>query len=134
MILPLFLPPDIRIDRLLRAMAGMTFFSAAYLAENVRGGLAAVPEGQEEAAKALGLNGFQTTLLHRAAAGAAGGHPADGRPVHQPVQRYDPGLHHGVLDLLSVGRSILQANPEFIGAASRSRTLSLRWFSGCSAT
>ncbi|MEJ2601470.1 MAG: ABC transporter permease subunit, partial [Anaerolineales bacterium] len=60
-ILPLFLPPEVRIDRLLRALVGMTIFSAAYMAENVRGGLAAVPDGQIEAAKALGLKGYQIT-------------------------------------------------------------------------
>ena len=42
-ILPLFLPDDIRIDRVLRAMIGMTLFAAAYMAENVRGGLQAIP-------------------------------------------------------------------------------------------
>ena len=46
-----------------RAMVGVTLFSAAYLAENVRGGLQSVPHGQEEAAKALGLNSFQVTRL-----------------------------------------------------------------------
>jgi general L-amino acid transport system permease protein len=40
-------------------MVGITLFSAAYLAENVRGGLQAIPRGQEEAAKAVGLNTFQ---------------------------------------------------------------------------
>ena len=58
--LPLFLPEDVRIDRVLRAMIGMMFFAAAYMAENIRGGLQAIPEGQVEAAKAMGLNGFQT--------------------------------------------------------------------------
>ena len=50
----LFLPADSRIDRLVRALMGITFFSAAYTAENVRGGLQAVPSGQIEAAKAVG--------------------------------------------------------------------------------
>ena len=56
--LPLILPQDMRIQRVIRAIAGFTLFSAAYLAENVRGGLQSVPKGQTEAAKALGLNGF----------------------------------------------------------------------------
>jgi general L-amino acid transport system permease protein len=63
LMLPLFLPPNIRVDNLLRVMVAITAFSAAYLAENVRGGLQAVPRGQVEAAHALGLNIFQTTLL-----------------------------------------------------------------------
>ncbi len=62
-LLPLFLPDEIRIDNLLRAMVAVTLFSAAYLAENVRGGLQSLPKGQTEAAQALGLGYAQTTLL-----------------------------------------------------------------------
>lgn len=62
-ILPLFLPEEVRVDRVLRAIMGMTFFASAYMAENVRGGLQAIPRGQVEAAKAMGLNGFQTMVL-----------------------------------------------------------------------
>lgn len=61
--LPLFLPPTVRVDTIVRVMVAITLFSAAYLAENVRGGLQAVPNGQIEAARALGLNIFQSTLL-----------------------------------------------------------------------
>lgn len=59
--LPFFLPGEIRIDRVARAMGGITLFSAAYVAENVRGGLQAIPTGQIEAAQALGLRGSQTS-------------------------------------------------------------------------
>lgn len=62
LILPLFLPPNVTIDRVLRAMVGITLFSAAYLAENVRGGLQAIPNGQFEAAHALGLSGAKTMV------------------------------------------------------------------------
>lgn len=61
--LPLFLPPNIRVDNLVRVIVAITLFSAAYLAENVRGGLQSIPNGQIEAARALGLNVFQSTLL-----------------------------------------------------------------------
>ncbi len=54
--LPLFLPPEIRLGTVMRALTGITLFSAAYTAENVRGGLAAIPIGQYEAARAVGLN------------------------------------------------------------------------------
>ncbi|MGL5080911.1 MAG: amino acid ABC transporter permease [Microcoleaceae cyanobacterium] len=54
-LLPLFLPEGMRPDRVLRAIIGLTMFSSAYLAENVRAGLQAIPRGQTEAAKALGL-------------------------------------------------------------------------------
>jgi general L-amino acid transport system permease protein len=63
LMLPLFLPSNIRVDNLVRVLVAITLFSAAYLAENVRGGLQSVPRGQEEAARALGLNVFQTMRL-----------------------------------------------------------------------
>ncbi|MCD6400600.1 MAG: amino acid ABC transporter permease [Anaerolineales bacterium] len=62
-ILALFLPAGSRIDRIVRALLAMVFFSSAYTAENVRGGLQAVPPGQAEAAKALGLSNFQITTF-----------------------------------------------------------------------
>ncbi len=61
--LPLFLPTDVRLDRLLRGIAGLVLFSAAYMAENIRGGLQSIPRGQIEAAKALGLNTVLVVLL-----------------------------------------------------------------------
>jgi general L-amino acid transport system permease protein len=61
--LPMFLPMDLSIDRVVRAIAGLTIFTAAYLAEVVRGGLQAVPHEQLQAARALGLNEFLVTAL-----------------------------------------------------------------------
>jgi general L-amino acid transport system permease protein len=58
---PLFMPQGTTIDKLLRVLVGMTLFSAAYLAEVVRGGLQALPKGQVEAAQSLGLSDWQTT-------------------------------------------------------------------------
>jgi general L-amino acid transport system permease protein len=54
--LPLFLPEGVNFDKLLRALVGVSLFSSAYMAEVVRGGLQAIPKGQYEAAKALGLS------------------------------------------------------------------------------
>jgi general L-amino acid transport system permease protein len=54
--LPLFLPMGWRPDSLLRCLIGVALFSAAYMAEVVRGGLQAMPKGQYEGAQALGLN------------------------------------------------------------------------------
>ncbi len=54
--LPLFLPEGVTLDKLLRALVGVALFSAAYLAEVIRGGLQAIPRGQYEAADALGLS------------------------------------------------------------------------------
>jgi general L-amino acid transport system permease protein len=57
---PLFLPVGKSPDVLVRVLAGITLFSAAYLAETVRGGLQAIPKGQVEAAQSLGLSYWQT--------------------------------------------------------------------------
>jgi len=61
--LPLFLPEGTHFDKLLRAMIGIALFQSAYMAEVVRGGLAAIPKGQYEAAQALGLSFWQSTGL-----------------------------------------------------------------------
>ena len=62
-LLPLFLPIDVRPDQVVRAMIGFILFEAAYQAENVRGGLQSIDRGQYEAAQALGLSGTQTILF-----------------------------------------------------------------------
>jgi general L-amino acid transport system permease protein len=62
-LLPYFLPIDVRPDQVIRAMIGLIMFEAAYQAENVRGGLQSIDRGQYEASHALGLNGAQTTIL-----------------------------------------------------------------------
>ena len=61
--LPLFLPGNFTVDGLVRALIGIALFAGAYQAEVVRGGLAAIPRGQEEAASALGLSWWKTTAL-----------------------------------------------------------------------
>jgi general L-amino acid transport system permease protein len=63
LMLPLFLPAGITIDKLVRAQVAFILFAGAYLAEVVRGGLQALPKGQIEAADALGLSYFQRTRL-----------------------------------------------------------------------
>ena len=60
---PLFLPEGVTIDKVLRAQAAIIFFTAAYIAEVVRGGLQAMDRGQYEAAESLGLNYFQMMRL-----------------------------------------------------------------------
>jgi general L-amino acid transport system permease protein len=59
-LLPLFLPDGMDFDKLLRVLIMVSLFAAAYMAEIVRGGLAAIPDGQEEAARAMGLGYWQT--------------------------------------------------------------------------
>ncbi len=61
--LPLFLPSGMTIDKFLRAQVAVILFAGAYIAEIIRGGLQSLPKGQFEAADAMGLNYFQKTTL-----------------------------------------------------------------------
>jgi general L-amino acid transport system permease protein len=61
--LPLFVPERFAPDKLLRALIGVAMFASAYMAEVVRGGLAAVPRGQYEAAQAIGLPYWRMMIL-----------------------------------------------------------------------
>lgn len=61
--LPLFLPEGTNFNKLLRAMVGVAIFASAYMAEVVRGGLAAVPRGQYEGSEALGLGYWQMMIF-----------------------------------------------------------------------
>jgi general L-amino acid transport system permease protein len=63
LMLPLFLPSGVTIDKLVRAQVAFVLFAGAYLAEVVRGGLQAIPRGQIEAADALGLSYLQRMRL-----------------------------------------------------------------------
>jgi len=61
--LPFFMPDGFNFNELLRALIGLTLFSSAYMAEVVRGGLQAMPRGQTEAARAMGLTYWQSIRL-----------------------------------------------------------------------
>lgn len=112
--LPFFLPEGIRPDLVIRATIGLIMFEAAYQAENVRGGLQAIPRGQYEAAHALGLNTTLTTVLI---------------VLPQALRLVIPALIGsfislfkdtslvaiiGLFDLLRIGRSVL-AQSEWLG-------------------
>ena len=114
LVLPLFLPAGFTLDRVIRAMAGTVIFSAAYLAENVRGGLQAIPKGQFEAADALGLNSFQTMIYIILPQALRAVIPI---LVGQFIALFkDTSLVAivGLYDLLGIARSLL-AQPDFIG-------------------
>src|SRR3972149_4943860 len=112
--LPLFLPEQIRVDRVVRAMIGFVMFIAAYVAEDVRGGLQAVPRGQYEAAEALGLSGplvMGLIVLPQALRAVI---PS---LVGQFISLFkDTSLVAIVspFDLLNIGQSVL-ANPAYLG-------------------
>jgi general L-amino acid transport system permease protein len=82
-----FLPPGTYFDLLFRVLIMVVLFSSAYIAECLRGGLAAIPRGQFEAAQALGLT-------DRAAPGAENRHPGHGQPVHRPLQGHHARRDH----------------------------------------
>jgi general L-amino acid transport system permease protein len=114
LMLPLFLPSNITIDRVVRATVGIILFSAAYLAENVRGGLQTIPKGQYEAAYALGLSSFQTTLRIVLPQALRAVIPI---LVGQFISLFkDTTLVAivGLFDLLGIARTVL-AQPSFIG-------------------
>jgi general L-amino acid transport system permease protein len=113
-ILALFLPTESRIDRVIRALMGIVFFSAAYTAENVRGGLQAIPPGQVEAAKALGLKNFHVTSLIVLPQALRLVIPTI---VGQFISLFkDTTLVYivGINDLLGMGNAVLKLKPEFV--------------------
>jgi general L-amino acid transport system permease protein len=112
--LPLVLPGQVRLDRVVRAIAGLVLFNAAYLAENVRGGLQSVPSGQTEAAKALGLNTPLTLWLIVLPQALRAVIPAI---VGQFISLFkDTSLLalFALVELTGIARSIL-AQPQFLG-------------------
>jgi len=112
--LPFFLPLELTLDRVMRAMAGLTLFTAAYLAEIVRGGFQAVHREQYEAARALGLNELLVTGLIIL--------PQALRTVIPPLMGQFVSIFKdttlvtfaGLLDLLAVAQSVIKQR-EFLG-------------------
>lgn len=114
LLVPLALPPQMRTERVMRAIVGFTLFSAAYLAENVRGGLQAVPRGQSEAAKALGMNSVLATSLIVLPQALKAVIPTI---VGQFISLFkDTSLLAivGLSELLGMGQAVL-ANPQYLG-------------------
>ena len=114
LLIPLFLPVGIEIDRVWRAIFAFTLFVSAYIAEDVRGGLQSIPKTQVEAANSLGLNQYQIIqfiLIPQALRIAL---PALTNQSIGLFQNTSLMAILGLVELLGVGRSIL-ANPEFIG-------------------
>jgi general L-amino acid transport system permease protein len=62
-LLPIFLPPDVALDAVIRVIIMVSAFASAYMAEVIRGGLQAIPKGQYEAASAMGLGYWQSMRL-----------------------------------------------------------------------
>ena len=84
------------------------------MAENVRGGLQSIPNGQYEAAKAVGLNGFQTTILIILPQALRVVIPAIVGQFIALFMDTTLAVIVGLLELLAIGRSILNSNPKWL--------------------
>ena len=116
-LVPLAFPEDFPQNSVFRAAVIITLFSSAYMAENVRGGLQALSRGQVEAARALGLAGWQTTLLIELPQAIRNVIPAI---VGQFIALFkDTSLVYiiGMLDVVEIGRAFIQGNPEYLDNA-----------------
>ena len=116
-LVPLAFPEDFPVNSLARAAIVITMFSAAYMAENIRGGLQALNPGQAEAARALGLPGWQTTVLISLPQAIRNVIPAI---VGQFIALFkDTTLVYiiGMLDIVEIGRAFIQGNQQFLDNA-----------------
>ena len=112
-LVPLALPDNFPVNSVTRAAIVITLFSSAYMAENIRGGLQGLPTGQAEAARALGLPGWQVTVLVLLPQAVRNVIPAI---VGQFIALFkDTSLVYivGMLDILEIGRAVVQGNVEF---------------------
>ncbi|MBQ10999.1 MAG: amino acid ABC transporter permease [Planctomyces sp.] len=116
-LVPLAFPDNFPQNSLFRAAIVITLFSSAYMAENIRGGLQSLNPGQAEAARALGLPGWQTTLFISL--------PQAVRNVIPPIVGQfislfkDTSLVYiiGMLDVVEISRAFIQGNPEYLSSA-----------------
>ena len=114
LLLPLIMPSGIGVDRLARAVIGLGFCIAAYMAEAVRGGLQALPPGQREAATALGLTYWKATgfiILPQALRISL---PAITNEFIALVKNTTLVLVVSILDLLGIAQASL-ADPNWVG-------------------
>ena len=116
-LVPLAFPENFNTNSLFRAGIIITLFSSAYMAENIRGGLQALHPGQAEAARALGLAGWQTTMLISLPQAIRSVIPAI---VGQFIALFkDTSLVYiiGMLDVVEISRAFIQGNAQYLGNA-----------------
>ena len=114
LLIPLFLPPGLEINRVLRAVLAFALLAAAYIAGDVRGGLQAIPPTQREAAAVLGLSPAQTLELVVLPQAMRIALPALTNQAVGLLQNTSLMAILGLVELLGISRSLL-ANPTFIG-------------------
>ena len=113
-LVPLAFPENFSTNSLFRAAVVIILFSSAYMAENIRGGMQALQPGQAEAARALGLPAWQTTMLISLPQAIRNVIPAI---VGQFISLFkDTTLVYiiGVLDLVEISRAFIQGNAEYL--------------------
>ena len=116
-LVPLAFPENFPQNSLFRAAVVIILFSSAYMAENIRGGLQSLRPGQAEAARALGLPGWQTTLLILLPQAIRNVIPAI---VGQFISLFkDTTLVYiiGMLDVLEYSRAFIRGNAEYLADA-----------------
>ena len=116
-LVPLAFPENFPLNSLFRASIVIMLFSAAYMAENIRGGLQALHPGQAEAARALGLPGWQTTILISLPQAIRNVIPAI---VGQFIGLFkDTSLVYiiAMLDIVETGRAFILGNTEYLASA-----------------
>ena len=114
LLIPLFLPPGVELNRVLRAVLAFALFAAAYIAEDVRGGLQAIPPTQREAAAVLGLSPLQSVQLVVLPQALRVALPSLTNQAVGLLQNTSLMAFLGLVELLGISRSLL-ANPAFIG-------------------
>ena len=114
LLIPLFLPPGFEINRVLRAVLAFALFASAYIAEDVRGGLQAIPPTQQEAAQVLGLSPRQTLQLVVLPQALRIALPSLTNQAVGLLQNTSLMAILGLVELLGISTSLL-ANPAFIG-------------------
>jgi len=115
--LPLLLPDGMSVAQVPSIVIGYTLFSAAYLAENVRGGLQSVNRGQHEAAEALGMSTAQKTLLITLPQALRVSIPP---LVGQAIGTFKESslvLIVGLFDLLFIARNVIPNTSDFLGTS-----------------
>ncbi len=114
LLIPLFLPVDFELSRVMRSIISFAFFAAAYVAEDVRGGIQAIPETQVEAGEVLGLNKVQVFMLVILPQALRVSLPSLTNQAIGLLQNTSLMAILGLVELVGISRSLL-ANPEYIG-------------------
>jgi general L-amino acid transport system permease protein len=128
---PLFLPEGVTINVIVRAQAAIILFTAAYIAEVVRGGLQAIPKGQFEAADSMGLNYYLKMRLIVLPQALKIVIPPTVSILISAFKDTSLVVIIGLLDLLKTTKTVL-ANPQWMGFSTEAYLfLALLYFLGC---